>query len=38
MSSTVSRYFNNVLLSDEYASDVLEELEDLFSTQYYSIA
>ncbi len=25
MSSTVSRYFNNVLLSDEYSPDVLEE-------------
>lgn len=37
MSSTVSRYLNNVLLSDEYSSDVLEEIEGLFSRQYYFI-
>lgn len=37
MSLTVSRYFNNILLSDEYSSDVLEEIEDLFSGQYYFI-
>lgn len=37
MLSTVSRYFNNILLSDECSSDVLEEIEDLFSRQYYFI-
>ena len=30
MSLTVSRYFNNILLVDEYSSDVLEEIEALF--------
>lgn len=33
MSSTVSRYFNIVLLSDEYSSEVLEEnRRSLFKT------